>query len=158
MERQKEGNEDMNFQCREGEKHVFCATKKKKRLQQSKKLSCEAVTFFLHFLCEGPSPMSHSHTHTIHLLSIDPRGDPSTMQLLAQQSPSARNVRAVRRAFLNVETMRHLRLAAGDHVLVKGSGDSTAEGATSPVCRPRPYVNQKKTNRQNNTGVHLKFG
>ncbi|KAF9326961.1 spermatogenesis associated protein 5 [Podila minutissima] len=34
------------------------------------------------------------------------------MHLLAQQSPSARNVRAVRRAFLNVETMRHLRLAA----------------------------------------------
>ncbi|KAG0346558.1 spermatogenesis associated protein 5, partial [Podila minutissima] len=54
------------------------------------------------------------------------------MHLLAQQSPSARNVRAVRRAFLNVETMRHLRLAAGDHVLVKGSGDSTAEGASSP--------------------------
>ncbi|KAG0036591.1 spermatogenesis associated protein 5 [Podila clonocystis] len=52
------------------------------------------------------------------------------MQLLAQQSPSARNVRAVRRAFLNVETMRHLRLAAGDHVLVKGS--DTAEGASSP--------------------------
>ncbi|KAG0376427.1 hypothetical protein BGX24_007775, partial [Mortierella sp. AD032] len=41
------------------------------------------------------------------------------MQLLAQQSPSARNVRAVRRAFLNVETMRQLRLAAGDHVLIQ---------------------------------------
>ncbi|KAG0094251.1 spermatogenesis associated protein 5 [Podila epicladia] len=54
------------------------------------------------------------------------------MHLLAQQSPSARNVRAVRRAFLNVETMRHLRLAAGDHVLVQGNGDSTAEGDSSP--------------------------
>ncbi|KAG0284370.1 spermatogenesis associated protein 5 [Linnemannia gamsii] len=41
------------------------------------------------------------------------------MQLLAQQSPSARNVRAVRRAFLNVDTMRQLRLAAGDHVLIQ---------------------------------------
>lgn len=62
------------------------------------------------------------------------------MQLLAQQSPSARNVRAVRRAFLNVETMRHLQLAAGDHVLVKG-GDSRAEGAASPVCPPLSFVN-----------------
>ncbi|KAG0342154.1 spermatogenesis associated protein 5 [Podila horticola] len=66
------------------------------------------------------------------------------MQLLAQQSPSARNVRAVRRAFLNVETMRHLRLAAGDHVLVKGSGDSTDEGATSPV-----YIQLSSVSRLN---------
>lgn len=78
------------------------------------------------------------------------------MHLLAQQSPSARNVRAVRRAFLNVETMRHLRLAAGDHVLVKGSGDSTAEGASSPVCPPLSYVD-KKSGRQKDMGVHLKF-
>ncbi|KAF9917293.1 hypothetical protein BX616_001419 [Lobosporangium transversale] len=41
------------------------------------------------------------------------------MQLLAQQSPSARNVRAVRRAFLNVETMRSLRFATGDHILIR---------------------------------------
>ncbi|KAI1307211.1 spermatogenesis associated protein 5 [Mortierella claussenii] len=41
------------------------------------------------------------------------------MQLLAQQSPSARNVRAVRRAFLHVETMRQCKLGAGDHVLIR---------------------------------------
>ncbi|KAG0206354.1 spermatogenesis associated protein 5 [Mortierella sp. GBA30] len=46
------------------------------------------------------------------------------MQLLAQQSPSARNVRAVRRAFLNVETMRLLRLGAGDHILIRNKLDS----------------------------------
>jgi hypothetical protein len=51
------------------------------------------------------------------------------MQLLAQQSPSARNVRAVRRAFLNVDTMRQLRLAAGDHVLIQAQegGDRSQE-------------------------------
>lgn len=84
----------------------------------------------------------HAFTFTrFHLrTSVDPGGDSlASMQLLAQQSPSARNVRAVRRAFLNVETMRHLRLAAGDHVLVK-DGDSTAEGATSPVCPPLSFV------------------
>ncbi|GJJ68372.1 AAA family ATPase [Entomortierella parvispora] len=48
------------------------------------------------------------------------------MQLLAQSSPSARNVRAVRRAFLNVETMRSLRLGAGDHILIRAKRDSTA--------------------------------
>jgi len=48
------------------------------------------------------------------------------MQLLAQSSPSARNVRAVRRAFLNVETMRSLRLGAGDHILIRAKRDSSA--------------------------------
>ncbi|KAF9544776.1 spermatogenesis associated protein 5 [Mortierella hygrophila] len=54
------------------------------------------------------------------------------MYLLAQQSPSARNVRAVRRAFLNVDTMRQLRLAAGDHVLIQaqeGVPQEPQEGA-----------------------------
>ncbi|KAF9114603.1 Spermatoproteinsis associated protein 5 [Mortierella sp. AM989] len=46
------------------------------------------------------------------------------MKLLAQQSPSARSVRAVRRAFLNVETMRLLRLGAGDHILIRNKQDS----------------------------------
>ncbi|KAF9285421.1 spermatogenesis associated protein 5 [Mortierella alpina] len=45
------------------------------------------------------------------------------MQLLAQQSPSARNVRAVRRAFLNVNTMRQLKLGAGDHILIRNKLD-----------------------------------
>ncbi|KAF9929344.1 spermatogenesis associated protein 5 [Linnemannia zychae] len=51
------------------------------------------------------------------------------MQLLAQQSPSARNVRAVRRAFLNVDTMRQLRLAAGDHVLIQAQNESLEQKA-----------------------------
>lgn len=60
------------------------------------------------------------------------------MQLLAQQSPSARNVRAVRRAFFNVETMRHLRLAAGDHILVRNnsSQDSTHAASEEAVELP----------------------
>jgi len=61
------------------------------------------------------------------------------MQLLAQQSPSARNVRAVRRAFFNVETMRHLRLAAGDHILVRGNSgqdDSTHTASKEVVESP----------------------
>ncbi|KAG0052085.1 spermatogenesis associated protein 5 [Gryganskiella cystojenkinii] len=49
------------------------------------------------------------------------------MQLLAQQSPSARNVRAVRRAFLNVETMRLLRLGAGDHILIRAKRDPNVD-------------------------------
>lgn len=59
------------------------------------------------------------------------------MHLLAQQSPSARNVRAVRRAFLNVDTMRQLRLAAGDHVLIQAQEgvpqEPQQEGELSPV-------------------------
>ncbi|KAF8931971.1 P-loop containing nucleoside triphosphate hydrolase protein [Dissophora ornata] len=55
------------------------------------------------------------------------------MQLLAQQSPSARNVRAVRRAFLNVETMRHLRLGAGDHVLIRNKAQHLP---------PQPHADQ----------------
>ncbi|KAG9063236.1 spermatogenesis associated protein 5 [Linnemannia hyalina] len=53
------------------------------------------------------------------------------MHLLAQQSPSARNVRAVRRAFLNVDTMRQLRLAAGDHVLIQAQ-----EGGSVAIAWP----------------------
>ncbi|KAG0301679.1 spermatogenesis associated protein 5 [Dissophora globulifera] len=54
------------------------------------------------------------------------------MQLLAQQSPSARNVRAVRRAFLNVDTMRRLRLAAGDHVLIRNQTQQHSSHDPSP--------------------------
>ncbi|KAI8362937.1 hypothetical protein B0O80DRAFT_2548 [Mortierella sp. GBAus27b] len=55
------------------------------------------------------------------------------MQLLAQQSPSARNVRAVRRAFFSVETMRHLKLAAGDHILVRCTTTCSEESPGSVV-------------------------
>ncbi|KAF9355712.1 spermatogenesis associated protein 5 [Mortierella sp. NVP85] len=71
------------------------------------------------------------------------------MQLLAQQSPSARNVRAVRRAFFNVETMRHLRLAAGDHILVRGNSgqnDSTHPASKEVVESPLSSVSRLNAN------------
>ncbi|KAF9158337.1 Spermatoproteinsis associated protein 5 [Actinomortierella ambigua] len=49
------------------------------------------------------------------------------MQLLAQQSPAARDIRAVRRALVNVETMRLLNLGAGDHILVKSAKQDRAQ-------------------------------
>lgn len=82
-----------------------------------------------------PLPLTgHNNTEEppkTHILKDD------EMHLLAQQSPSARNVRAVRRAFLNVDTMRQLRLAAGDHVLIQaqeGVPQETQQGGElSPV-------------------------
>ncbi|KAF9938792.1 spermatogenesis associated protein 5 [Modicella reniformis] len=62
------------------------------------------------------------------------------MQLLAQQSPSAKNVRAVRRAFLNVETMRLLRLTAGDHILVRNHQTPAAPLHTSFETAPGSAV------------------
>ncbi|KAG0229730.1 spermatogenesis associated protein 5 [Actinomortierella wolfii] len=49
------------------------------------------------------------------------------MLLLAQQSPAARDIRAVRRALMNVETMRTIKLGAGDHILVKSARQDRAQ-------------------------------
>ncbi|KAG0226424.1 spermatogenesis associated protein 5 [Actinomortierella wolfii] len=49
------------------------------------------------------------------------------MLLLAQQSPAARDIRAVRRALMNVETMRAIKLGAGDHILVKSARQDRAQ-------------------------------